>query len=111
MTDTFVNPDFREAPFVEAAPDPVFIQPMAPRPTMIIDPGVDADPSTMSSWQKIMSEIAVIQRLEQNPSANDIVRMIEAANNVRDLGNQLVSDMQEHRNKLLRALGVAVPTE
>ena len=103
----FVNPDFQEAPFVEAGPSDVQYAPAQNR--TIIDFDVQGDQSTMKTWQKMMSEIAVIQRLETKPSAQDIVRMIEAANSIQAMSAQLVSDMQEHRNDLLRALGVEVP--
>lgn len=66
------------------------------------------DASTMTTWQKIMTEIVIIQRLERDTrrSAEDIVRMIEAANTVAELAPLLVADMQEHRNSLLKKLGV-----
>lgn len=90
------------APFVQASEEP---QPQERR-LQIVDPAANTDPGTMKTWQKIMSEIAVIQRLEVNPAAHEIVRMIEAAKNIREMSDQLVEDMQEHRNKILKALGV-----
>jgi hypothetical protein len=80
------------------------------------DPLVDLvpqDPSTMTTWQNILTEIVIIQRLERDSrrGSADIVRMIQAANTVAALAPQLVEDMKEHRNKLLRDLGVEPPKE
>ncbi len=106
-SDEILNPDFADAPFVQAATNTPTI-PVQHMPAVIVDFEAAKATGTMKTWQLIMSEIAVIQRLEVNPAAHEIVRMIDAAKNIKELSDQLVEDMQEHRNKILRDLGVDV---